>query len=93
MKLRIMLGGLLSVGLLSAGCGGTMPEEMATAEQELSQTDQELATCPAGYTAGSYWDCAQVCGLGWGNFLVHYCTNGTDYFETGTGSVRCGACF
>lgn len=92
MKLRIMLGGLLTAGLLSAGCGGTLPAE-AESEQNLSEAEQSVYTCPAGYTLGSYWDCAQVCGAGWGNFLVHYCTNGTDYYEVGTGSVRCGDCY
>jgi hypothetical protein len=92
MQLRIMLGGLLAAGLLSTGCGGTMPEEMAP-EQNLSEAEQAVFTCPAGYTHGSYWDCAQVCGLGWGNFQVHYCTNATDYYEIGNGPTRCGACF
>jgi hypothetical protein len=87
-----MLGGLLAAGLLSMGCGGVVPEEQP--EQSLEQTEQALIpTCPAGYTRGSYWDCGQVCGAGWGNFLRYYCTNGSDYYEVGTGPVRCGACY
>ncbi|NVJ24430.1 hypothetical protein HUW62_24690 [Myxococcus sp. AM011] len=91
MQLRIVLDGLLSIALLSTGCG-TIPED-ALAEQELSQTEQSAEACPGGYTQGSYWSCAQVCGLGWGNFERFYCTNGVDYYETGTGPVRCGDCF
>jgi hypothetical protein len=92
-----MLGGLLAAGLLSVGCGGTVPAEESEQglNQSLSQTEQELApSCPAGYTLGSYWDCAQVCGTKWGNFLRYYCSNGADYYELEqTGSVRCGACY
>jgi epoxyqueuosine reductase QueG len=92
MHLRSMVGGLLAAGLLSVGCGGTEPLEQP--EQSLTQTEQELApSCPAGYTLDAYWDCAQVCGSNWGNFLRYYCTNGYDYYEVGTGSVRCGACY
>jgi hypothetical protein len=93
MRLNIKLSGLLVAGLLSTGCGGTLPEE-AVPEQHLSQTEQEaIPTCPTGYTRGSYWDCAQTCGAGWGNFLVYYCSNGSDWYEVGTGPVRCGACY
>lgn len=75
------------------GCGGTMPEEPMD-EQSLSQAEQALSSsCPPGYTSGAYWDCAQVCGSGWGNYLVYYCTNGSDYYETGTGPVSCGHCY
>jgi hypothetical protein len=92
MRVKSMLGGLLVAGMLSVGCGGTVPEELP--EQSLTQAEQELIpSCPAGYTRGSYWDCAQVCGTGWGNFLVYYCSNGSDWYEIGTGSVRCGACY
>lgn len=92
MRVKSMLGGLLVAGVLSMGCGGTVPEEQP--EQSLTQAEQELVpSCPAGYTRGSYWDCAQVCGTGWGNFLVYYCSNGSDWYEIGTGAVRCGACY
>ncbi len=93
MQLRTMLGGLLAAGLLSAGCGGTVADEVEP-EQSLSEAEQGvIPTCPAGYTRYSYWDCAQVCGAGWGNFQRYYCTNGTHTYEAGTGSVRCGACY
>lgn len=80
--------------LLMAACGGIEAEETSA---ELGQTEQGLstaaATCPTGYSQFSYWDCSQVCGNRWGNYLVTYCTNGTDTFLLSTGSVRCGACY
>ncbi|WP_257456007.1 hypothetical protein [Archangium lipolyticum] len=90
--MRSTLGGLLAAGLLSVGCGGMMPEEQP--EQSLPRAEQELTpSCPAGYTLGAYWDCAQICGAGWGNFVRYYCTNGADYYEAGTGSHSCGDCY
>ncbi|HYH94606.1 hypothetical protein [Hyalangium sp.] len=90
MQARAIIGGLLlAAGLLSAGCGGTGQEP----EQDNGQIEQEVASCAAGYTAYSIWECEPVCGANYGNALHRYCTNGTDTYDAGIVRITCGACY
>ncbi|ADO71010.1 hypothetical protein [Stigmatella aurantiaca] len=90
-----MIGGLLMLGLLSAGCGGTGMEPEVDAEALQSQ-DQTLAApaCAAGYTEYLIWDCERTCPRnGNANVLNRYCTNGTTEYLAGAVSRSCGACY
>ncbi|MFL5347375.1 MAG: hypothetical protein ACJ8AT_21535 [Hyalangium sp.] len=94
MQIKTLMGGLvLTAGLLAVGCGPTDLKE-AGADSNMAQAEQGLLpSCAPGYTVSSEWDCAQVCGRSWGNFLHYYCSNGVDTYDAGTGPVSCGACY
>ncbi|SEM42698.1 hypothetical protein SAMN05444354_116154 [Stigmatella aurantiaca] len=90
-----MIGGLLMLGLLSAGCGGAATEPAVDAEA-LEGQEQTLAApaCAAGYTEYLIWDCERTCPRsGNANVLNRYCTNGTDEYLAGAVSRSCGACY
>ncbi|WNG18479.1 hypothetical protein [Cystobacter fuscus] len=95
MRVKI-LGGLLAMGLLSAGCGGSVADVSADAaarSTELTSQEQALApTCAPGYTAYDVWDCERMC-TGYGNALNRYCYNGTDEYFAGNVLKSCGACY
>jgi hypothetical protein len=93
MNAKILMGGLLSAGLVLAGCGGA--EELEAPEQETLQSKQAALSCLPGYTPAYVWYCGEVsysvCRTRFANTEHLECYSATDSYDAGVVVTQCGS--
>ena len=87
---RSIFGGLLAAALLAVGCGGVEADLDA---QDVSQQEQGVLSCAAGYVEAAQWDCHyRGCGARDLDVLSLYCCNASGCYNAGEMARACGAC-